>query len=1142
MSKVEQSSEKASAAKKNKVDTDNLDLGGETPIERMDIVLPGQDDIGQGVGHINQQPLEGGVGTQASPQSHVNAPTEQDFAFNNASDANTPDINAPASTNNANQGRNAQIQDVPSIDGVDAVQSASAAPLAPELNSLSQENRAEGADGQLGPSSISQTTTGSEDASEINVAPVDIDFSNTEVAENASGGTVIATLSTVDANDTDTHTYEIVSDPSGYFEIVGDEIRVKDGADLDFETAPIHEIAIQVTDSSGNTFTETMTIDLTDVNEYDVSSISDTDTSTNTIAEDVSNGDSVGITASATDADGSNNTVSYSLSDDAGGIFEIDASTGEVSIADASSIDYESATSHTIEVTATSADGSTSTQSYTIDVSDVDEFDVGAVTDTDTSANTIAEDVSNGDSVGITASATDADGSNNTVTYSLSVDAGGIFEIDANTGEVSIADASGIDYENATSHTIEVTATSADGSTSTQSYAIDVTDVDEFDVGAVSDTDSNANTLAENASAGDEIGVTASATDADGTNNTVTYSVDDARFEVASDGAVTVASGASFDAETEGSIDIEVTATSADGSTSTETFSINVSDIDEFDVGAVSDSNASSNAADEDASVGDTVGITALASDGDVTDGVTYSLSDDAGGLFDIDANTGVVTVAGSLDAETSTSHTIEVTATSDDGSTSTQTFAIGVNDVNETSITAISDTDGTGNTVTEGASVGTAVGITAFASDADATDTVSYSLSSNPGGFFAIDASTGEVTVAGSLDYETDTAHTIEVTATSTDGTTSTQTFTIAVGDEDEHDVSSISDTDTSTNTISEDVSNGDSVGITASATDADGSNNTVTYSLSNDAGGIFEIDANTGEVSIADASGIDYETATSHTIEVTATSADGSTSTQSYTIDVSDVDEFDVSAVSDTDSAANSIAEDVSNGDSVGITASATDADGSNNTVTYSLSDDAGGIFEIDANTGEVSILDASGIDYENATSHTIEVTATSADGSTSTQSYTINVTDVDEFDVGAVTDTDSNANTIAENASAGNEIGVTASATDADGTNNAVTYSVDDARFEVASDGTVTVATGASFDAETEGSIDIAVTATSADGSTSTETFSINISDIDEFDVGAVSDSNTATNGVDENASVGDTVGITALASDGDVVNFR
>ena len=66
------------------------------------------------------------------------------------------------------------------------------------------------------------------------------------------------------------------------------------------------------------------------------------------------------------------------------------------------------------------------------------------------------------------------------------------------------------------------------------------------------------------------------------------------------------------------------------------------------------------------------MGVTAFASDGDTGDSVTYSLSVDAGGLFAIDANTGEVTVAGALDAETATSHTIEVTATSSDGSTST--------------------------------------------------------------------------------------------------------------------------------------------------------------------------------------------------------------------------------------------------------------------------------------------------------------------------------------------------------------------------------------------------------------------------------------------------------------------------------------
>ena len=55
--------------------------------------------------------------------------------------------------------------------------------------------------------------------------------------------------------------------------------------------------------------------------------------------------------------------------------------------------------------------------------------------------------------------------------------------------------------------------------------------------------------------------------------------------------------------------------------------------------------------------------MTALATDAD-GDTVTYSLDDDAGGLFTIDANTGEVTVAGNLDYETATSHTITVRAT----------------------------------------------------------------------------------------------------------------------------------------------------------------------------------------------------------------------------------------------------------------------------------------------------------------------------------------------------------------------------------------------------------------------------------------------------------------------------------------------
>ncbi|MEZ5670017.1 MAG: cadherin repeat domain-containing protein [Alphaproteobacteria bacterium] len=46
------------------------------------------------------------------------------------------------------------------------------------------------------------------------------------------------------------------------------------------------------------------------------------------------------------------------------------------------------------------------------------------------------------------------------------------------------------------------------------------------------------------------------------------------------------------------------------------------------------------------------------------------------------------------------------------------------------------------------------------------------------------------------------------------------------------------------------------------------------------------FAIDAATGVVTVADASLLDYETATSHTVTVQATSTDGSTSTQTFTV----------------------------------------------------------------------------------------------------------------------------------------------------------------------------------------------------------------------------------------------------------------
>ena len=72
----------------------------------------------------------------------------------------------------------------------------------------------------------------------------------------------------------------------------------------------------------------------------------------------------------------------------------------------------------------------------------------------------------------------------------------------------------------------------------------------------------------------------------------------------------------------------------------------------------------------------------------------------------------------------------------------------------------------------------------------------------------------------------------------------------------------------------------------------------------------------------------------------------------------------------------------------------------------VTYSLDDNAGGRFAINASTGVVTVAGA--IDRETAASYNITIRATSTDSSTSTSTRTINIGDVDEFNVGAVTDT--------------------------------------------------------------------------------------------------------------------------------------
>jgi hypothetical protein len=105
--------------------------------------------------------------------------------------------------------------------------------------------------------------------------------------------------------------------------------------------------------------------------------------------------------------------------------------------------------------------------------------------------------------------------------------------------------------------------------------------------------------------------------------------------------------------------------------------------------------------------------------------------------------------------------------------------------DSDEFDVGTITDINSAGNSITENTANGAAVGITASASDADATNSaITYSLDDSAGGRFAINSFTGVVTVANGslLDYEAATSHVITVRATSSDSSSSTANFTISV------------------------------------------------------------------------------------------------------------------------------------------------------------------------------------------------------------------------------------------------------------------------------------------------------------------------------------------------------------------------
>ena len=263
--------------------------------------------------------------------------------------------------------------------------------------------------------------------------------------------------------------------------------------------------------------TRVFTIAILDVDEFDVGPVSDTHAAANAVNENVPNGTLVGITGFASDADATMNAIAYSLQDTAGGRFAVDATTGVITVANGSLLDAETAPSHRVTLRATSADGSFSEAMFTIQVHDVDEFDVGAITDVNPATNEIRLNAAAGTPVGLTAFAVDADATNNAITYTLANDAGGRFTIHPTTGVTTVA---GPLTPGTAGYDVLIRASSQDGSSSTRLFTIAVLQADPGDFDGDGDLDG---------------------ADIDALSAAAAAGTHDPQFDLTSDGLVTVA-------------------------------------------------------------------------------------------------------------------------------------------------------------------------------------------------------------------------------------------------------------------------------------------------------------------------------------------------------------------------------------------------------------------------------------------------------------------------------------------------------------------------------------------------------------------------------------------------------------------------
>ncbi len=752
------------------------------------------------------------------------------------------------------------------------------------------------------------------------------------VPENSRAGTNIgAPVAAVDP-ERNALTYTLTGPDAASFTITGaGQIRLASGVTLDFETKSSYSVTVEVHDGRDGSGATSTTIDDTQDVTITVENLEEPGTVTLS-SETATIQARVPVTATLEDGDGVIGSVSWQWARSRS------STSGWANIAGATSDTFTPADTDIggyIRATASYNDGEGSGKTAVRVSPRVGQpppvNSAPAFPATENGRREIPEDATGGTAVGDPVVATDFN--DDPLTYTLSGTDAALFTVGSNDGQLRVAAGAQLDFE--TRRTLRVTVEVTDGANSLgdpdmdaiddrQNMIITLTDVNEAPVVTGDEMPS----FPENSNR-----VVATYTGTDPERDTLTWSVSGNDFWISSRGQLYFRTPPSYEQRTTYPVTITATDDDPDNPLSGSlSVTVTVTDVEEEGVVAVTPSRGwvdantrfSASLTDDDGSISN--------------ESWQWARSRSRGGGWaDIDGATSSSYTVGADDADQYLRASVSYEDARGGNKTASAVLASAIGATRSATNTApefTEDDDGTdtGRTATRSISAGPAagrnVGSPVRATDADPGDVLTYALSGSDAGTFDIDPATGQIKTKDVIEHDPDGDNTYDVTVSVHDGfdanynesTAPDDTIDVTITVTAAPTVRRPPTTGTGGSTggggggggggtftriipppvfsegfqtsrnVPENAQPGDAIGDPISARDNQGE--AVTYSLSGANAALFTIDAQTGQISIAEGAVFDFEgEQNTYQVTVVAKNASGASASIRVVIKITNV-----------------------------------------------------------------------------------------------------------------------------------------------------------------------------------------------------------------------------------------------------------